>query len=74
MDFGCWGSGTELSGGLMRISTQSGLIPKAMPLTNKGYFTYSLPPLVYFWPRGMQDLNSSMRDRTHAPCSGSTES
>ena len=25
-------------------------------------------------PRSMQDLSSQTRDRTHAPCSGSTES
>ena len=33
----------------------------------------------WFWgfflavPRGMQDLNSPTRDRTHAPCNGSAE-
>ena len=29
-DFGCWGSGTELADGVMRISAQSGVISKAV--------------------------------------------
>ena len=33
------------------------------------YFYYCY---YYFWLRGMRDLSSPTRDRTHAPCSGST--